>query len=96
MIHTAVVLPPDLVERLKIDAHAHNRGLSAEIWERLRRTYREAAEDAETTRLLAAVRKLSNMLARDLGANMGTGGRIRAGGLQGGSGGIPCALSTTG
>ena len=68
MIHTAVVLPPDLVKRLKIDAETHNQGLSTEIRERLLLTYREAADDAETSYLLAAIKKFSDMLTRDLGA----------------------------
>ena len=35
MVHTAVVLPPELVARLKTDAEASDQGLSAEIRQRL-------------------------------------------------------------
>jgi hypothetical protein len=65
MMHTAVVLPPDLIERLKKDAKASGRGLSGEIRERLQRTYQ--AEDPETNRFLRAVTTLGNYLERDLG-----------------------------
>lgn len=70
MVHTAVVLPPDLIERLKTDADAKGQGLSTEIRERLQLTYllQGAPSDLETSHLLAAIRKLSDMLARDLGA----------------------------
>ena len=65
MVHTAVVLPPELVARLKTDAEASNQGLSAEIRQRLLSTY--ISQGRETNRFLAAVRKLADMLARDLG-----------------------------
>lgn len=65
MVHTAVVLPVELLDRLKCDAGASGRGLSAEIRERLQRTCKE--EDAETDRLVAAVKTLSEFLERDLG-----------------------------
>jgi hypothetical protein len=68
MVHTAAVLPPELVERLKRDAEASGRGLSGEIRERLQRTYQaEDAEDPETDRFVAAVKTLSGFLERDLG-----------------------------
>jgi hypothetical protein len=69
MVHTAVVLPSDLIARLRKDAEAKGLGLSAEIRLRL------AAEDLmharprdlETKMLLHAIRHLSDFLARDLG-----------------------------
>src|SRR5205085_11066764 len=66
MVHTAVVLPPELVARLKTDAEASDHGLSAEIRQRLQLSY--LSQGRETNRFLAAVRKLADMLARDLGA----------------------------
>jgi hypothetical protein len=68
MVHTAVVLPPDLVARLKTDAEASDKGLSAEIRQRLQSTYLSQSSPAETNQFLAAVRKLAEMLARDLGS----------------------------
>jgi hypothetical protein len=65
MVHTAVVLPPELVAQLKVDAEANDHGLSAEIRQRLQSTY---YSQPETIRFVAAVRKLADMLARDLGA----------------------------
>jgi hypothetical protein len=66
MVHTAVVLPPELVAQLKTDAAASERGLSAEIRQRLHLSY--LSQGHETNRFLAAVRKLAEMVARDLGA----------------------------
>ena len=65
MVHTAVVLPPELVARLKTDAEGRDQGLSAEIRQRLQLSY--LSQGRETNRFLAAVRKLADMLARDLG-----------------------------
>jgi hypothetical protein len=69
MVHTAVVLPPDLVARLKTDAEANGQGLSAEIRARLGVTYlmQGSPNDPETSNLLHAIRHLSDFLARDLG-----------------------------
>jgi hypothetical protein len=39
MVHTAVVLPRDLLERMRADADQAQRGLSAEIRQRLQRSY---------------------------------------------------------
>jgi hypothetical protein len=64
MAHTAVVLPPELLDRLKRDARGSGRGLSAEIRERLQRSYQ--GEDPETNRFVAAVKTLSDFLERDL------------------------------
>jgi hypothetical protein len=65
MVHTAVVLPADLISKLKADAEASDQGLSAEIRQRLHSTF--LSQGRETNRFLVAVRKLADMLARDLG-----------------------------
>ena len=69
MVHTAVVLPPDLIAQLKADAKKTGQGMSAEIRERLRATYlmQLSRGDLETGKLLNAVKHLSDFLARDLG-----------------------------
>lgn len=69
MVHTAVVLPPELVARLKADADAKNQGLSAEIRQRLQLTYlwQGSPNELETNNLLTAIRKLADVLARGLG-----------------------------
>jgi hypothetical protein len=69
MVHTAVVLPPDLIAQLKADAQANEQGLSAEIRDRLRWIYSIQASpgDAETNNLVSAIRNLSDFVARDLG-----------------------------
>jgi hypothetical protein len=69
MVHTAVVLPGDLLERLRADAKASDKGLSTEIRERLKLTYVLGGEriDPETDDLLAAIALLARNLARDLG-----------------------------
>jgi hypothetical protein len=69
MVHTAVVLPSDLIARLKADAEASGQGLSAEIRARLGLTYlmQGPRNDPETSNLLHAIRHLSDFLARDLG-----------------------------
>src|SRR5260370_34312649 len=69
MVHTAVVLPAGLISRLKTDAEANGQGMSAEIRDRLLATYlwQGSPIDRETKNFLAAVRKLGDMLARDLG-----------------------------
>jgi hypothetical protein len=68
MVHTAVVLPSELIDQLKKDADASGQGLSAEIRQRLQSTYRASPDDAETKTFLAAVRKLADVVARDIGA----------------------------
>jgi len=70
MVHTAVVLPADLISRLKADAEANERGMSAEIRNRLMLTYlwQGSPIDRETKNILAAIRKLDDMIAR--GQNM--------------------------
>lgn len=69
MVHTAVVLPADLISQLKADAEAEGRGLSAEIRFRLQSTYLMQASrgDPDTGNLLNAIKHLSDRLARDLG-----------------------------
>jgi hypothetical protein len=69
MVHTAVVLPADLISKLKADGEAEGRGLSAEIRERLRVTYlmQGSRGDPDTVNLLNAIKHLSDLLARDLG-----------------------------
>jgi hypothetical protein len=69
MVHTAVVLPADLISRLKTDAEANERGMSAEIRSRLLLTYlwQGSPVDRETKNILAAVRKLGDMIVRDQG-----------------------------
>jgi hypothetical protein len=69
MVHTAVVLPPDLIEQLKADAKKSGKGMSAEIRERLRATYlmQMSHGDPDTGNLLNAIKHLSDFLARDLG-----------------------------
>jgi hypothetical protein len=69
MVHTAVVLPRDLLERLREDGEASNRGLSGEIRQRLQATYGHVgpALDPETSHLVEQIRLLADSLARDLG-----------------------------
>jgi hypothetical protein len=69
MVHTAVVLPPELIAQLKADAKKSGQGMSAEIRERLRVTYlmELSRGDPETGNLLNAIKHLSDFLARDLG-----------------------------
>jgi plasmid stability protein len=69
MVHTAVVLPAELIKQLKADAKKSGRGMSAEIRDRLRATYlmKLSRDDPETGNLLHAIKHLSDFLARDLG-----------------------------
>jgi hypothetical protein len=71
MVHTAVVLPRDMLEWLRRDAEASGQGLSAEIRAQLQVNYlmmkTKTKDDPETSSLLAAIRHLANFLARDLG-----------------------------
>ena len=62
MRHTAVVLPLDLFERLQRDAASSGRGLSGEIRECLRRR-----ADRQTEQLITAVKKLGELIERDMG-----------------------------
>ena len=70
MVHTAVVLPADLISWLKESGKANGLGLSAEIRARLATTYlmlQGTRSDPETYALIHAIRHLSDFLARDLG-----------------------------
>ena len=69
MVHTAVVLPRDLLGRLKRDAEASDRGLSTEIRQRLQLTYdlEGLPRDPETSDLVEAIKSLADNLAGDLG-----------------------------
>jgi hypothetical protein len=71
MVHTAVVLPRILLERMRTDAERSGRGLSTEIRERLQMTYEIEGlpDDPETRDLLACVKTLAINLNRDLGQN---------------------------
>jgi hypothetical protein len=68
MVHTAVVLPRALLNRLKADAESFGQGLSTVIRRRLQLTYDlEELRDPETNRLIDAVTMLADNLAGDLG-----------------------------
>jgi hypothetical protein len=68
MVHTAIALPRDLLERLKKDAEASDRGLSTEIRYRLNQSYdQEGPSDPQTTDLVAAIKRLADNLASGLG-----------------------------
>jgi hypothetical protein len=67
MVHTAVVLPRDLLERLKTDGERSERGLSTEIRQRLVATYGVVPRDAETTELVEFIQMLADSLGRDVG-----------------------------
>jgi hypothetical protein len=69
MVHTAVVLPRELIERLKRDASAAGRGLSTEIRKRLQLTYdlEGMPGDPEMSGLLRSIQTLAENLAGDLG-----------------------------
>jgi hypothetical protein len=75
MVHTAVVLPRDLLERLKRAADERDQGLSTEIRQRLL-VYEQDRDlatllrrDQETDGLVASIKSLSDNLAGDLGVN---------------------------
>lgn len=69
MVHTAVVLPQELLGRLKRDAATAGRGLSTEIRQRLQLTYdlEGLPRDAETSELTNSIKELADNLAGDLG-----------------------------
>ena len=58
MVHTAVVLPRDLLERLRTDAERSERGLSTEIRQRLQLTYdlEGLPRDPETSDLIECIK----------------------------------------
>jgi hypothetical protein len=73
MVHTAIVLPRDLLERVKKDADRRDHGVSTEIRERLLVYERDRdlevlkQRDEETKALLTAIESLANIVAGDLG-----------------------------
>jgi hypothetical protein len=69
MVHTAVVLPRELIERLKRDAETSNRGLSAEIRQRLQTSYdmEGLPADPRTRDLIECIKDLADQVERDLG-----------------------------
>lgn len=71
MIHTAVVLPRDLLEQLRKDAAASGKALSSEIRHRLQLVdsaeAMEALRDPETKDLVEMIENLANNLASDVG-----------------------------
>jgi hypothetical protein len=69
MVHTAIVLPTELLDRLKKNAKANGVGLSAEIRLRLAADdlMHMPLKDPETSNLLHAIRHLSDFLAGDVG-----------------------------
>lgn len=69
MVHTAVALPRDLLDRLRADAERSERGLSTEIRQRLLLSYGHEGlpGDPETNDLIERIKALANNLAGDLG-----------------------------
>jgi hypothetical protein len=67
MVHTAVVLPRNLLEWLKADGERSARGLSTEIRQRLVATYGEGLRDPEMTELVKFIQMLGDSLGRDVG-----------------------------
>ena len=71
MVHTAVVLPRELLEQLRKDAAASGQALSSEIRHRLQLVdamkMMEALRDPETKDLVEMTENLANNLAADLG-----------------------------
>jgi len=69
MIHTAVVLPEELLGQLKRDANSAGRGLSTEIRQRLQLSYdlESLPRDAATSELVDSIKMLADNLAGDLG-----------------------------
>jgi hypothetical protein len=62
MIHTAVVLPQELLERLRTNADAAARGLSAEIRESLYFAH-SLQREPETSNLIRLIRNLAEGVA---------------------------------
>ena len=59
MVHTAVMLPQDLLERLRRDADATDRGVSAEIRRRIQLTYDQEALPTKTRELLDEIEQVA-------------------------------------
>lgn len=68
MVHTALVLPQQMLERLRSDARASGQGVSAEIRRRLQMTYDQEGlpSDPQTTDLIKSIKELADSLAGDL------------------------------
>ena len=66
MAHTGVVLPHDLLQRLKADGLSSGRGLSGEIRRRLQASYDQDARDPDTRHLIECTEQLANSITRDL------------------------------
>jgi hypothetical protein len=67
MVHTALVLPTDLLVRLKRDAAASDQAVSAVIRQRLQTSFEREGPDPETSGLVECIKDLADSLARDLG-----------------------------
>lgn len=70
MKHTGIVLPLDLLERLKDDARRSGRGLATEIRHRLQQSFdqeEERSRHPEMTALVEGIKKLADSLYRDVG-----------------------------
>jgi hypothetical protein len=68
MVHTAVVLPPELIERLKKAGEAAGHGLSTEIRQLLHvADLMRTSQDQKTSRLLNDIRHLSEKIEGDVG-----------------------------
>ncbi len=68
MMHTGVVLPQHLLERLRADGERSGGGLSGEIRRRLQTSYDLEGLNPPTRRLIEDTRKLAESLALDIGA----------------------------
>lgn len=66
MAHTGVVLPNDLLQRLKGNGASSGRGLSGEIRHRLQIAYEQEARDPETRYLVECTEHFADSLERDL------------------------------
>jgi hypothetical protein len=69
MVHTAVVLPRELVRRLKKDGEVSGRGLSGEIRQRLQLSHDKEGlpSDPVTSDLLGLIQKLADGVADAMG-----------------------------
>jgi hypothetical protein len=68
MVHTAIALPRDLLDRLKADAAASGEGLSTAIRRRLQVVDSLRRRSAETQDLIWMTEGLADSLAHDVGA----------------------------
>lgn len=100
MVHTAVVLPKHLLERLRRDGGVSDRGLSGEIRRRLLSTYHlEPQRDPRTAQVVASIVTFAEGLNRYLGepwhkseygkACMAGGMLARVGPYRGGNRDVP-------